>query len=206
MRPAAEILVVEAGALRPILAEAPSSGFDLPTVCADWSVRDVLAHCGAALTATASGELHGFTPADNQRDVDERRSWPLRDVLDELFRGYQAAAVAIDAAGGRLDGIGLGEWMHGGDVREALGRSDAYVSEGIELALGLLCERSASRGRPRIDVHVSDRVLPFGTRDGAAGRVETDVATFVRLCGNRRPDLQRARFVGCGPDDFVLFD
>lgn len=51
----------------------------------------------------------------------ERRKWPLPDVLSELANGYQEAGSVIADAGGRLDAIALGEWIHGGDVRAALG-------------------------------------------------------------------------------------
>ncbi|NIT94546.1 MAG: hypothetical protein GWM91_03390, partial [Actinobacteria bacterium] len=69
-------------------------------------------------------------------------------MVGELSSGYTTAAETIDAAGGGLDGVGIGEWMHGGDVREALGEPNAYVSEGRELAVDLLLERSLVQRRP----------------------------------------------------------
>jgi hypothetical protein len=81
-----------------------------------WSVRDVLAHCAPALGTAAAGTSPGFSPEENQRDVDERKPLPIQDVLDELEARYAAAAIAM--AEGRLDGLALGEWLHGGDVRD----------------------------------------------------------------------------------------
>ncbi len=205
MRAAARILLLEAEALRPVLEAAPAESFDRPTVCDGWSVRDVLAHCGAALSRTAGGNLHRFTPDDNQRDVDERRAWPLGDVLAELFAGYEAAAAAIDAARGPLDGIGLGEWVHGGDVREALGARDPYGSAGIDLAVDLLAERSARMGKPPVAVRVGDRELRFGGLGDPAATLRTDAATFVRLCAGRGPDRARYELTGVSPGDLVLF-
>jgi len=117
----ARLLLTERDALLPILGRTPAGVFDRPTICTGWSVRDVLAHCGAALLRLAEGRLHGFTPELNELDVAERRSWPLHTVVDELRRGYGAAAPALTAAEGKLDGVALGEWVHGGDVRAALG-------------------------------------------------------------------------------------
>ena len=205
MRPAAEILLAEAAVLPDILAAAPAESFDLPTVCTDWSVRDVLAHCSAALTRTALGNLHGFTPEDNQRDVDARRTWPLADVLAELFKGYEHAAAAIDAAGGSLDGVGLGEWMHGGDVREALGRNDAYISAGVELAVPLLLERSRATRYPSVSVTLEGTEARFGPDGVPVGDLTTDVETFVRLCGGRRPAAARYQLSGVEIDALVLF-
>ena len=206
MRPAAELLLLEAEALGAVLDGAAPAAFDLPTVCTGWSVRDVLAHCGAALTAAAAGTVHGFTPDDNQRDVVERRAWPLADVIAELRSGYRDGAAAVDAAGGRYDGIGLGEWMHGGDVREPLGEPDPYASAGVELATDLLIERSARMGAPTIEAIVGGRSLRFGDPAGGAdATLFADPETFVRLCGGRRPDTARYRLAGASPADLILF-
>ncbi len=204
MRPAARLLAIEARLLPPILERADAASFDRPTVCTGWSVRDVLAHCGAALTAVAAGDLHGFTPEDNQRDVQERRGWPLDEVLEELWRGYRQGAAAIHAAGGPLDGIGLGEWMHGGDVRDALGEPDAYTSDGLDLALELLTDRARATGRPAIDVRVDGRPLAYGAGP-PVGSLQTDAETYVRLCGGRRPDPARFELEGAAAADLVLF-
>ena len=205
MRAAAQLLLVEAAAIRPMLASTPPAHFDRPTVCDGWSVRDVIAHCAAALTRAACQDLHRFTPEDNQADVDERRSWPLEDVLAEVFSGYQAGAEAIDAADGALDGIGLGEWIHGGDIREGLGAPRPYTSQGVELALPLLILRSAVLDKPSIGVTIGDYTGVFGPIGDVLGTVEADLETFIRLCGGRRPDPARYRLDNCAPEDFVLF-
>lgn len=204
-RPAAQLLLVEAAAIEPILQGAADAEFDLPTACAGWSVRDVMAHCAAALTRTAAGELHGFTPEENQRDVDARRGQAIGQVLAELITGYDAAAAAIDQAGGKLDGIALGEWMHGGDIREALGYEDAYASAGVELALDLLMERSQLMSKPAVTIRLPDRTLRFGSGE-PVGTLATDVATFVRICGGRRLDEADCALDGdFRLEDLVLF-
>ena len=205
MRAAAQLLITEADALGPLLRTADREAFDAGTVCDGWSVRDVIAHCAAALTMAASGDVHRFTPEDNQNDVAVRRRWPLADVLDELSTGYEAAAAAIDAAGGLLDGIGVGEWMHGGDIRDAWGIADAYASPGVADALDLLVLRSRAQRRLRLEVWLPDRVLEFGVGD-PAGTVATDAATFVRLCGGRRPDPSEYQLTGSvAAMDLILF-
>ena len=50
----ARLLRTEYDALLPILQRTPEPAFDRPTACPGWSVRDVLAHCGAALTRVAA--------------------------------------------------------------------------------------------------------------------------------------------------------
>lgn len=205
MRPAAQLLLIEAAAIEPILQSAADSEFDLPTVCTGWSVRDVMAHCAAALTRTANGDLHGFSPEENQADVDARRGLAIGHVLSELISGYEAAAAAIDEAGGPLDGIGLGEWMHGGDIRDALGIADAYQSEGVELALELLVARSRTMNRSPLQVVIGDRAFGFGAGEATA-TLATDTGTFVRACGGRGADQGRMQLDGnYDLEELVLF-
>ena len=107
------LLRAEHDALLPILHRTPDPGFDRPAACPGWSVRDVLAHCAAALSRVTAGNLHAFTPALNEADVAGRRAWPLAEILSELAAGYLEAGKAITRAGGKLDVLALGEWLHG---------------------------------------------------------------------------------------------
>ena len=89
-----------------------------------------------------TGDLH----ASRRRRT--RRMWPsgvrgLCSVLSQLATGYLGAGEPIARAGGPLDGIALGEWIHGGDIRDALGEPQAYASEGFDDACALLAERSS---------------------------------------------------------------
>jgi uncharacterized protein (TIGR03083 family) len=202
----ARLLGAEHDALLPILRRTPAEAFDRPTVCTGWSVRDVLAHCGSALARLAEGRLHSFTPELNELDVAERRSWPLDAVLAELERGYRAAGPALTAAEGELDGLALGEWIHGGDVREALGEPAPYESDGVQDALALLVERSRRRPVPATRVSLPERTLYLGAADGGQlAELATDVPTLIRLCAGRRPDPARYRLTGAEPAQYHLF-
>jgi hypothetical protein len=121
-----------------------------------------------------------------------------------LYAGYESAAGAIDVAGGALDGIGLGEWIHGGDVREPLGADDPYASAGSDLAVGLLVERSVLRRATRVAVDIDGVTYLFGV-GSLAGTLRTDVETFVRLTSGRRPDPARYELADVGAGDLILF-
>jgi uncharacterized protein (TIGR03083 family) len=198
--------MLEADALPRVLARTPATEFATPTICTGWSVRDVIAHCAAALRILIDGSMTAasFTPEANQLEVDARAALPIQDVIEELVDSYGAAAVLIDAAGGALDGIALGEWIHGGDIRDAIGAPDAYASAGIELALPLLGERAAQRGAPALDVSVDGLSVPFGAGTHR-GRLVTDAATFVRLVGGRRPDPARYALENVAASELILF-
>jgi uncharacterized protein (TIGR03083 family) len=204
------LLLTEAADLLPLLRATPPANLDRPTVLPGWSVRDVLAHCSAALGRAVSGTLHGFTPEDNAGDVAERAPWPSAQLLDELESHYAGAAAAMDAADGRLDGLALGEWVHGGDVREALGRPDAWASAGLDDALALLVARSVVRGLPATTVTLTGPGAPgelrLGPADGApTARLRTDAATLIRLCAGRSPGPDRFTLTGASPGDLLMF-
>ena len=116
-----------------------------------------------------------------------------------------AAAEGIDAAEGLADGLALGEWVHGGDVRDALGHHDAFVSAGIDLALPLLVERSRQRGASAVVVSTDREELRFGVDEGPVATLRTDRATFVRLCAGRAPDPSRYHLVGVDEAALAIF-
>jgi uncharacterized protein (TIGR03083 family) len=201
------LLRAEHDALLPILRRTPEASFGKPTACPGWSVRDVLAHCSSALTRTTTGDLHAFTPEENEMDVAARRSWPLSDVLSELAAGYLGADEPIANAGGRLDGIALGEWIHGGDVRDALGEPFAYASEGYNDACALLAERTYRRAIPLVEVFIGDRRLVLGAAmpDRPPASLHTDRSTLMRLVSGRPALPANFELTGATAAELVVF-
>src|SRR3954464_8530673 len=55
------LLRAEGSALLPILRTQHPVAFDKPTLLPGWSVRDVLAHCSAALKMASTGQFHDFS-------------------------------------------------------------------------------------------------------------------------------------------------
>jgi uncharacterized protein (TIGR03083 family) len=204
----ARLLRAERDALLPILRSAPASGFDRPTACPGWSVRDVLAHCAAALSRAASGDLHAFTPELNEADVQARRDWPVSGVLDELADGYERGGAAIAAGGGRLDPIALGEWIHGGDVRAALGEPMAYASAGFEDACALLAAWTQRQGVPLVHVTLpGGGTLSLGTAaaDRPPAQLAAGNAALMKLFAGRAVDPAEFELTGATPAELVVF-
>jgi uncharacterized protein (TIGR03083 family) len=201
------LLAAERDTLLPILRVTPEAAFTRPTVCPGWSVRDVLAHCGAALTRVATDDLHAFTPELNEIDVDERRQWPLSEVLAELERGYEQAGPKIAAAGGRLDAIALGEWLHGGDVRTALNQPLAYESAGFEDACALLADWTRRQSVPLIEVSVPDQSLLLGIEvpDRPIARLAATKAALMRLFAGRPVEPDAYQLTGASPGELIVF-
>ncbi|MCQ4041490.1 maleylpyruvate isomerase family mycothiol-dependent enzyme [Streptantibioticus rubrisoli] len=202
---AERLLLAERTSLLVPLRALPEGELDRPTVCTGWSVRDVIAHCGAALMGLTAGPAYRATHEQNRLDVEERRGWPVRDVLDEFERGLTEAAPAIRAAGGAKDLAALGTWVHGGDVRAALGWEGAYRSEGADDAVELLarCERVVRT--PQVHATLPDRTLVLGSpvADRPPARLTADVAALVRLYTGRPVAADSYRLIGARPAELV---
>ncbi|NEB74567.1 maleylpyruvate isomerase family mycothiol-dependent enzyme, partial [Streptomyces sp. SID14478] len=185
------LLRAERDVLVPLLRARPDADFALRTACPGWTVRDVLAHCSAALIRVVESRFEKgvFSPECNDRDIAERADWSHQQVVDELERGMTEAGAAIAKAGGVLDAVALGEWVHAGDVREAFGEPGAYEGAGLADALELLVRISGERERPALHADVDDLdeplVLGAVAGDAPPARYIGDAATLVRLSAGR---------------------
>ncbi|MGP4005335.1 maleylpyruvate isomerase family mycothiol-dependent enzyme [Streptomyces sp. 4N124] len=186
------LLITERDALIPLLRERPDTDFATPVgACPGWSVRDVLAHCSAALLRVVESrfEKDVFSPEANDRDIAERADWTNARVVDELERGMTDAGPVIAAAGGVFDGIALGEWVHAGDVREAWGEPGAYAGAGLPYALTLLAAVTRDRGQVPLHADLDDVDEPVRLGDVSGTRTPArfigDAATLVRLYSGR---------------------
>ncbi|MFN8078333.1 MAG: maleylpyruvate isomerase family mycothiol-dependent enzyme [Kineosporiaceae bacterium] len=206
----ARLLQAEREVLLPLLERTIDSDFDRTTVCTEWSVRDIVAHCSAVLLALASGEPgRTFTPEQNQREVDERRGWPLDALLAELKQAHDLAAGSPAVAP-----VVLGVWIHGCDIRDALGIPNAYAAPGLPDALALLVERSIARGTPPVDVTLTDaadrgldsaQVCLGDPNAEPVGWLRVDSPGLFRIVAGRRPELVERDVVGIDLDDLRLF-
>ena len=201
------LLRAEHDGLLPILRRTAEPAFDRPTACPGWSVRDVLAHCSAALIRVVTGRLHAFTSELNEADVAERRGWPLPRLLAELAEGYLTAGPVIGGAGGPLDPVGLGEWVHGGDVRAALGEPLAYASDGFDDACVLLAELTRRRGLPPVEVSLPGRTLALGAAGPGrpAATLRTSPGTMMKIFAGRAAEPGDYELAGATIEELRAF-
>lgn len=206
------LLTIERDALIPLLRTRPEEDFALATAaCPGWTVRDVLAHCSAALIRVVEGRFEKgvFSPESNDRDIAERAGWTNAWVVDELERGMTGAGQVIAEAGGVLDPIALGEWVHAGDVREVLGESGAYAGDGLPHALTLLARVTRQKGHLPLhaDLDDVDEPLRLGSVPGERppARYIGAAATLVRLYSGRPLDGQRYELVGAEKEELNIF-
>ncbi|NJP51378.1 maleylpyruvate isomerase family mycothiol-dependent enzyme [Streptomyces sp. SBST2-5] len=189
------LLTVERDALIPLLRSRAEEDFALPVAaCPAWTVRDVLAHCSAALTRVVENRFEKgvFSPESNDRDIAERAGWSNAQVVDELERGMTEAGPVFAEAGGALDLIALGEWVHAGDVRVAFGEPGAYAGTGLPYALALLAQVTTERGHVPVHADLDDADEPLRLGDVTGQRPPArfigDGSTLLRLYAGRPAD------------------
>ena len=206
------LLATERDALIPLLRTRSDADFALPAAaCPGWTVRDVLAHCSAALMRVVERRFSEgvFSPEANDRDIAERADWPNAQVLDELERGMTEAGPVIARAGGALDGIAFGEWVHAGDVREAFGEPGAYAGEGLPDALVLLAWVTRERGLLPLhaDLDDVDEPLRLGGVSGerTPARFIGDAPTLVRLYSGRPVAGAAYELAGAKAEELNIF-
>jgi uncharacterized protein (TIGR03083 family) len=206
------LLTTERDALIPLLRRRPDADFALSTdSCPGWTVRDVLAHCSSALMRVVESRFERgvFSPASNDRDIAERADWTNAQVVDELERGMTEAGPVIAAAGGVLDMVALGEWVHGGDVREVWGEPGAYAGAGLPDALTLLVRITREKGHLPLHADLDDVDEPLRLGDAGAQRTPAryigDAATLVRLYAGRPVKGAGYELAGAEPGELNIF-
>jgi uncharacterized protein (TIGR03083 family) len=206
------LLTTERDLLIPLLRARPEADYALPTAgCPGWTVRDVLAHCSAALTRVVESRFEKgvFSPESNERDIAERAGWTNAQVVDELERGMTEAGSAIAGAGGVLDKVALGEWVHAGDVRETFGEPGAYAGGGLPHALALLAWITRDRGHLPLhaDLDDVDEPLRFGDLSGqrTPARYIGDAPTLVRLYAGRPVPADGYELAGAQKAELNIF-
>jgi len=192
----------ERGRLADDLEALRPAEWSAPTLCADWSVEDVVAHLTAGASIGRWGWLRsiagaGFRPAvHNARRLAEHRGPTPAQTLDR-FRGVVDSRVAPT---GDL-WAWLGEVVvHGSDVREPLGIRTApdpdavlVVAEGYVRKDFAVASRSTARGLrlvatdstfragdgPTVEGTTLDLVLAMAGRPTAASRLRGDGASVL---------------------------
>jgi uncharacterized protein (TIGR03083 family) len=207
------LLTIERDALIPLLRGKTDQDFALPVVaCPGWTVRDVLAHCAGALTRVTEGRLDSdvFTPESNDRDIAERGDYTNAQVVDELERGMSEAGPVLAGSDGTWDGVVFGEWVHAGDIREALGEPEAYGGPGLPDALALLARATREWGDYvplEADLDDLDEPLQLGKTGGERrrARFSGDGPTLVRLYTGRSVEGSVYELTGVEAKELNIF-
>jgi uncharacterized protein (TIGR03083 family) len=179
----------ERAALIEDLERLDDRSWDVPSLCAGWSVHDVVAH----LVDTARTSRIGFVVAmararfdfdrQNARGMERERRATPRETLEQL----RAVAPRTSAPPAPLDTRLVEEVVHGEDVRRPLGLTRAYPVKPVVRALRLQTRTPASFGGAkelvgRVRLVASDADVTIGD-----GPEVTGTALSLLLAVSGRP-------------------
>ncbi|WP_205019291.1 maleylpyruvate isomerase family mycothiol-dependent enzyme [Streptomyces sp. HB132] len=119
-----------------------------PSLCAGWTVHDVVAHLVDTARTTRLGFLAGLVRArfdfdgQNTRGVERERGASPQETLERLRRVASRRSTPPAPLDSRL----VEEVVHGEDIRRPLGLAHCYASEAVVRSLRLQTRTPASFG------------------------------------------------------------
>ena len=141
----------ERSALIEDLERLDDRSWELPSLCREWTVHDVVAHLVDTARTTRLGFVVALARArfdfdrQNTRGVERERRASPRETLEQLRR----VAPRTSAPPAPLDTRLVEEVVHGEDIRRPLGLTRAYPQEAVVRSLRLQVRTPASFGGAR---------------------------------------------------------
>ena len=196
-------LVEELSAFSALVRSLDEAQLAAPTRCDGWTVGDVAAHVAGTLADIVAGRFEGLgTPEVTQRQVDERAGRTpavLADELDEVNVGAQQLLSVFDddaweaeAPAGVAPTVGWGveslwydAFVHGDDVRAALGRPTA-PSDAMRAAVSHITAVLTDQDYPAATVSL-EGIESFDVSGGGGRTITGDPLAFI-LAGTGRGD------------------
>lgn len=175
------IIAAERAALAADLADLSDEQWATPSLCADWSVRDVVAHMTAAASKSAPAFLVGFARA--RLRMERMCARGVQNYLGSDPRNTLALFRAIQHARGGPPGptaIMVGETLvHAEDIRRPLGIHHDYPLAELAQAMNFYVSTN-------LTLHARDRIeglhlvaTDFDFEHGTGERVEGPLMSLV---------------------------
>lgn len=138
----------ERRALIGFLETLDDAEWDEPSLCAEWSVHDVVAHLIGSARTTRLGFVSGMVR--DRLDFDRNNATGVarerRATGEQTLQAFRAVADRTSTPPAPLDTRLVEIVVHGEDIRRPLGVTGDYSAEAIERALRLQARTSASLG------------------------------------------------------------
>lgn len=142
------IVHAERDALNADLEQLPAAAWDTPSLCAAWTVHDVVAHLVDTALTTRVGFVAGLARArfdfDRQNDRGVRRHRGATPA--ETLREFRMVARRTTTPPAPLDSRLVEAIVHGEDIRRPLGIAHTYPLEAVERAIHLQARTPRSFG------------------------------------------------------------
>jgi uncharacterized protein (TIGR03083 family) len=138
----------ERAALIDDLEHVDDHRWEVPSLCREWTVHDVVAHLVDTALTTRLGFVVGLARArfdfdrQNTRGVERERGASPQERLERLRRVVSRTSSSPAALDSRL----VEEVVHGDDIRRPLGLTRSYPQEAVVRSLRLQTRTPASFG------------------------------------------------------------
>lgn len=195
-------MITEYGAFADLVRPLSDDEWQRPTRCEGWRVGDVAAHVSGILADVVNFRLDGIaSPEVTQRQVDERRGYSPTELADELEQntklGIDIAAGFDDATwngpalaglphtlGFGVEGLWYDTYVHGDDIRSAVGRRSVRDIESLRASVSHLAQLLTDQEWGPA-VLALDGLEEFDVSGGGGRRVTGDPLDFVLAATGR---------------------
>ena len=172
-----------------------------PSRCVGWTVAGVAGHAIGSMADVVNGNLDGLgTPEVTQREVDERAGRSPAELADEAAAVRTQAEAMLpmfdDAAweakspgtyegtlGDGVEALWFDFYMHGDDIRAALGRP-SEPGDGLRAAASHVATELTKRSWGPATIAL-DGLPEFAVSGGGGQRIEGDPLVFVLAATGR---------------------
>jgi uncharacterized protein (TIGR03083 family) len=170
------LMHAERAALIDDLEHLDDRSWEVPSLCGEWTVHDVVAHLVNTARTTRLGFVVGLARArfdfdrQNARGVERERGATPQETLEQLRR----VASRTSTPPAPLDSRLVEEVVHGEDIRRPLGLTRSYPQEAVVRALRLQVRTPESFGGAkelvaRVRLTAADADMSIGDGPEVAG-------------------------------------
>jgi len=194
-------LVAELDNIEQLLRSLDDKDWAKPSRCEGWDVSGVASHAIGGIADVVNGKLDGLgTPEATQREVDERKGRTPAELADEaaavrkqasdMLTIFDDDAWQAPAPGGYEGTLGDGVealwfdlYMHGDDIRNALGRPSEH-GDGLRASASHIATELTKRSWGPATIAL-DGLPEFPVNGGGGKRIDGDPLKFTLVATGR---------------------
>jgi uncharacterized protein (TIGR03083 family) len=171
--------------------------------CPGWSAKDTIGHVTGVAVGLVDGEAGVAGSDSTARQVEERRSRSISEVVAEWAGVVEELASMLRAVGSGLTAVGIDLWTHEQDVRNSVGHPGGRDAPGMALTLKAAVsadQKIRAAGLAPMLLITGDKTwyLGEGAREGAEVVLDLDPYEAARMMLGRRTYEEMAAYPWTG--------
>ncbi|MGI9649304.1 MAG: maleylpyruvate isomerase N-terminal domain-containing protein [Acidimicrobiia bacterium] len=171
--------------------------------CPGWSAKDTVGHVTGVAVGLVEGEAGVAGSDSTARQVEERRSRSVEDVLEEWASVVDELTTQLRSVGSGLTAVGIDVWTHEQDVRNSVSHPGGRDAPGMLLTLKAAVsadQKIRAAGLPPMLLITGEKTwyLGEGAREGADVILDLDPYEAARMMLGRRTYEEMAAYPWTG--------